>query len=265
MTGITKYFGDEVKEVAATYTERINAAIDWAGGYYAFDTNAFGWVAPSLILGDATSRLARVAVLHDSYGVGTGDSDAGNSKFAGWPQKLLGVNYPWYFFGCSGWTLNGLMTTAGDLTRFLALLDLGGFTHVILQLCTNDLTTKTSAQFMAQVASLKTSLEALPLKPRLILTTPPPRTNSGNTAVSADYAQRELLDAAVRAGNGVGYGYIDQAVLFAGGDITVSGLWSTASSKGTADGIHPNKAGHDAVVTANSGGRSSLLSIAQYA
>lgn len=263
----TKYVGDEVKEIQASFTERIDAPIDWAGGYYAIDTNAYAWMLPSLVLGDMTSRKARVAVLHDSFGDGSGDSDAGGAKFAGWPQKLLADAYPWYFFGQGGWSLYALLNTSGNLTRFTEIIDLGGFTHVLLQLCTNDLDAgRTSAQFMADVATLKAAIDALPLKPRLILTTPPPRTNAGNSAVTADYAQRQALDAAIRAANGAGYGYVDQATLFAGGSVGVSGLWDTTGGKGQdGTGVHPNKTSHEAVVTANSGNLATLLSIAHYA
>lgn len=261
-SGITKYFGDEVKEVQASYTERINAPIDWAGGYYSIDVTATAWLAPSLVLGTTATRKARVAVPRDSYGNGSGDSDAGNAKFTGWPQKLLNDDYPWYFFGAGGWSLHSLMTTSGNLTRFMELIDLGGFTHVILQLITNDLASgRTAAQFMAQAAEFKTALELLPLKPRLIMTSPPPRTNADNSAVGADYAERKLADSAIRAANGVGYGFIDQSVLFAGGDINISGLWITG---GTSDGIHADKIRHEAVVTANSPNLPTILSVAHY-
>jgi hypothetical protein len=54
---------------------------------------------------------------------------------------------------------------------------------------------------MPQVTTLKAALEALPLKPRLILTTPPPRTDASNTAPISDYTERKALDATIGAKN----------------------------------------------------------------
>lgn len=249
--------GDETNAKGAALTDGSGKVA------YVYDSDAYGHVysrglsdvhqhfAPSMIIGTATSRVARIARLGDSIDSGTGDTNGGENA-SGWLTRLLTNNYPQLHIGQGGYSLTSFTADATKRAQRMAGFTLGGITHVTALIGTNDMNTggMTAATFLANLAALKAILDAMNI--RLIPVTIPPRTNSGNTAtaLSTREAERISANASLRAANGVGYGYIDFAA--AAQDAVTPALWRTDTgtngANGTGDGVHPNTALHQNIV-----------------
>jgi len=259
--------GDETGSVGTALTDTINSYVDYGGGvYYGYPsgggTRQFS--SPSLILGDTTTRKARICLLNDSIGMGSGEGAGG--LFIGWPQRLLNDDYPWYLVGNQGYSLAALLATDAERDRRLALLDLGGITHLVVQVITNDLSAgATDVTFLANVDALQAYLDTLPLKPRCVICTSTPRTNASNNAKYGPdgalvQANRLALNAAIRAQTK--YAVLDAALYSeAAGD---PNLWDTTGGKGTGDGIHPNAATHAAIAAGLASAPATAFSVAHY-
>ncbi|MDB5562366.1 MAG: hypothetical protein JWN11_1784 [Hyphomicrobiales bacterium] len=266
---INLYEGDEVLSIGDGLTERISGgwpATDWAGGYYSRDDGvAYAHSAPALVIGQGATRKARLCIVNDSIGMGSGDNGA--VAFGGWPARLLGTNYPWYLVGNEGYALTTLMSDETIRAQRLGALEAAGITHLLVQAITNDLgQNRTSAQFLSDCAALQAELS--PLAIRLILCTSTPRTNAANNAKPADdadavWAERLTLNQAIRDHNGVGHGYLDAAAFSqAAGN---ANLWDDTSGRGSTDGLHPNEATHINIATMLADSIDALLSVSHFA
>jgi hypothetical protein len=241
--------GDEACATGNGLTDRVNVYGDYGGGIYVRPASTgYSLSGPSLVLGDSRTKKARICVLHDSIGMGSGENLA--APWKGWVQRLLQANYPWYMAGSQGYSLNTLLATTTERNRRLALLDLAGITHVLVQVISADVSTGTgqSAILMANLDNLQSYLNTLPLKPRLVVCTATPRTDSGNTtkySTDSTYAQSEriTLNAALRTQSK--YAVLD--VAFYAQSSTNNNLWDTTGGKGTTDGVTPNLTTHQAI------------------
>ncbi|HTJ56936.1 MAG TPA: SGNH/GDSL hydrolase family protein [Devosiaceae bacterium] len=263
---LTIYAGDEVGEVGNGLTDRVDTYGDYGHGVYSYPAGGYQqYSGPSLVLGDSTTRKARIAILNDSIGMGSGEGAGG--LWVGWPQRALQANYPWYLLGNQGYALATLMNSGTEKARRLALLDLAGITHVLVQTITNDLGAgATATSFMASVDALATMMAALPLQPQLILTTSTPRTNAANNAQATTdgagvWANRLALNDAIRAQTK--YACLDVAAYAQ--DSSNPNIWDTVGGKGTADGIHPVLTTHQAIAAGVATELAAALSVDRYA
>lgn len=259
--------GDETGEVGTALTDTVNTYVDYGGGvYYGYPSGGglYQFSSPSLILGDTVTRKARICLMNDSIGMGSGEGSGG--LFIGWLQRLLNDDYPWYMVGNQGYSFGALLATDAERNRRLALLDLGGITHVVVQAITNDLAGgATDVTFLAYADALQAYLNTLPLKPKVVLCTSTPRTNAANNAKAdgdgaAVQANRLTLNAAIRAQSR--YAVFDAALYSqSAGD---NNLWDTTGGKGTSDGIHPNATTHAAIATGLASVPATAFSVAHY-
>lgn len=266
---INLYGGDEVFNVGDGLTERISGgwpATDWAGGYYSRDDGvSYAHAAPALVIGQGAARKARLCIINDSIGMGSGDD--GSAEFMGWPGRLLTSSYPWYLVGNEGYTMAALMADATVRALRLGALQAAGITHLLVQAVSNDLgQARTTAQFLADCAALQAELDALSI--RLILCTSTPRTNAANAAkyagdATAVQGERLALNQAIRDNNGIGFGYLDPAIFSQGSGN--ANLWDNTSGRGSADGLHPNAAAHAYIAAMLSGSIDALLTIDHFA
>lgn len=212
-------------------------------------------VLPPYQITGKTARKLAFEIMGDSA-----SADGSNDSFAyntGWSQRALhAAQIPFVTNGASGNSLaiqiESWGSTAAQQARRKLVRANGAISHVLCGLCTNDFASgATDAQVLARLATLKTQMDALGIK--TIPVTSMPRTNPANNAkYSADsvnlWTYRRNFNDAIRANNGVGYGYFDSALYTQDpGNID---LWRTDLGTPTSDGIHPSSAVHSAMATA---------------
>lgn len=221
--------------------------------FYTRQTNS-AILPPYQIIGTTSKRLA-FEIMGDSASYdGSNDTYAYNT---GWSQRALhAAQIPFIGNGASGNSLAIQIETWGSTAAQQARRKLvranGAISHVLCGLCTNDFASgATDAQVLARLATLKTQMDALGIK--TIPVTSMPRTNSANNAkYGADsvnlWTYRRNFNDAIRANNGVGYGYFDSALYTQDpGNID---LWRTDLGTPTSDGIHPDPVIHTALADA---------------
>lgn len=246
-----KYSGWDVLEIGDRLVDRIGDMRDeypfndWAGGYYKHDAYAIDHFDP-IIIAEALRPTARVFVLTDSIGVGSGD-DNETPPYYGWVAKGLGNELPWYNAGQEGLSLHSVLSRPEEYrSARLALLDRMGITHVFAPIGTNDLReNRSAAQIFEDLRNLQEICDALPLRPKVIPATVWPRTNVTNDEVVAGGgATRTELNVALRVANGIGNGFFDAAAVVE--DPARSSFWLREHG----DGIHGTPTSHKAVAAA---------------
>lgn len=235
-------FGTSLTDIVDSNTPRYTAGTNMA-------------VLPPYQITGKTARKLAFEIMGDSA-----SADGSNDSFAyntGWSQKgLHAAQIPFVTNGASGNSLaiqiESWGSTAAQQARRKLVRANGAISHVLCGLCTNDFASgATDAQVLARLATLKTQMDAIGVK--VIPVTSMPRTNPANNAkYSADsvnlWTYRRNFNDAIRANNGVGYGYFDSALYTQDpGNID---LWRTDLGTPTSDGIHPSSAVHSAMSNA---------------
>ena len=227
--------------------------VDTTTPIYALPANMA--VLPPYQITGKTARNLAFEIMGDSA-----SADGANDAYAyntGWSQRALhAAQIPFITNGASGNSLaiqiESWGSTAAQQARRKLTRANSAISHVLCGLCTNDFASgATDAQVLARLATLKTQMDALGIK--TIPVTSMPRTNPANNAkYGADsvnlWTYRRNFNDAIRANNGVGYGYFDSALYTQDpGNID---LWRTDLGTPTNDGIHPEPAIHTAMATA---------------
>lgn len=251
--------GDETNEVGTALTDHIDSN-DPAGDVFSRaigDTHVhFG---PAAIIGDSATRRARVAVVNDSIGAGSGDLNNSETTM-GFLNTMFGTTYQSFRVGNAGMQFFTFMQDATKRGQRTALYASLGITHEIVQAITNDIENGNGPAFMARLAVRKAENDAANI--RTSVCTAPPRTNAGNTVPTSTATLRLSLNQMIRDANGCGFGYLDVAAFtYAAGG---TNLWDTTGGRGTADGVHPNAATHAYLAAQLAPQLSSLLSIGHF-
>jgi len=206
----TLYAGD-----ANCVNERGTALADRTSAYGQFYTRTAGnWaVFPPIAITAQVPTGPVVGIFGDSIASdGSNDWNAYDEAY-GWAQGgLSDAGIPWVNFGTASWQLAHLLSSkTGRAQMFNALLA-AGVTHALIALSTNDWASgRTSAQLLADLATLKTELA--PIGVKIIPVTSLPKTN-GNTANAAEantFAQRALFNTSLRTNTGIGDGFYELA------------------------------------------------------
>lgn len=183
-----------------------------------FTRSAGNWaVFPPLAITATAKPGPVVAILGDSIASdGANDYNSDDPAY-GWAQGgLSDAGIPWVNLGTSSLASSHVLSSRPGRAQLFAALIASGATHLLYALSTNDWSSgRTSANLLADLATLKDELD--PLGVKLIPCTSLPKTNAANNAQLAGetntFAQRALFNAALLAGNGVGYGFYDLAAV----------------------------------------------------
>ena len=224
--------------------------VDSGTTFYTRQTN-FMVLPPFQIVGDSAAGHVAVEIMGDSIG-----SDGSNDAFlfnTGYSQRTLdAANIPFTNNGASGnsmiYQMESWASPAAVMARRRNAHAFGAITHVFCALSTNDWASgATTLQLLTYYTNLKAELNALGIK--LIVTTGYPRTNAGNNGkVGADpadiYTHMGNFRAALLS-NPLAYAdhvFDTYSVLRDPANID---FWNAAY---IGDGVHPNAAGHTALV-----------------
>lgn len=195
-----------------------------------FTRNAGNWaVFPPLAITGTAKAGPVVGILGDSIASdGSNDYNA-DEPDTGWAMGGLAENgIPYINLGTASLQSAHILSSRAGRTQLFAALLAAGATHLLYALSTNDWgASRTSAQLLADLATLKAELDPLGIK--LVPVTSWPKTNATNNGMLAGetttFAQRALFNAALRTNNGVGYGFYELARVAE--DPADSNLWRT--------------------------------------
>lgn len=245
--------GSEDVEFGTGLQDRTNATDPYFGPH----VTPFGVLPAIAVLGNPLSHVfrPRVVVFGDSI-CSTGNNDNTFGDYIGFAQRALGeLGIAFNNIGASGGGVQSFMNLpkASRARKYSAIVD-AGINYCLTNFVTNDLsgtTTDTSQSVLSSLRNL--SDEMLSFGIRMIPMTCVPRTNTTNNGINAidtanAFTYRANFNAALRANNGVGYGYFDLALFTQ--EPTNNNLWRFDMYSGTIDGIHPNPANHTAMTAA---------------
>ena len=206
---------------ATQVNERGTSLTDRTTSYGQFGTRTAGnWPVfpPLAVTGTPRERKPVVGILGDSI-TSDGAADWNSEDFGayGWAKGgLADAGIPYVDFGQAALAMRHILASRTMRAQLFASIAASGVTHMFSALVTNDWASgRTSAQVLADLATLKAELA--PLGVKLIPVTSYPKT-AGDTdteGVAGAFASIAAYNAAIRANNGVGDGYYDLAAIAA--------------------------------------------------
>lgn len=218
--------------------------------------SSFAYLPPVMIRGRplSGSTKKRVVINGDSVAAAGGNDSLeliSGMNFTGWAARAMGSTYAFANVGHAGLSLQTLAAES-IAVRAMRLSGIfgSGFTHVIQALGTNDfVSSDTAATSLTNLQNQVDMYAAAGIKS--ILTTPPPRTNAGNTTEQAAgiYAKRQAFITGVYAlAAARNLQVFDTSGLWS--DPSNPMLWRTDLGTPTSDGVHPNPVLHTLAKTA---------------
>lgn len=216
-TGMWQSRGDEVAEFGTNLTDH-SLRTSTIGG--AVHSSNWAICPPIEVRGRVlTNTNKRLALFGDSIAT-SGANDSGSGGYIGFFQRAVAANYGFVNLGASGYGVTAFMTSsrAARMRKYRALAE-SGITHAFTNWVTNDLSGAASAAVVTTILTNLNALrdELLAFGIKLIVMTCCPRTNTNNDGVNAAdnagaWGYRRTFNDAIRASNGVGFGYFDLAL-----------------------------------------------------